>query len=154
MKKKDFYKRLYAQLEQLLSKSPNALAQLSTINAILYHKIKLISWCGVYFYAEEALQVGPYQGLVACQELKYPNGVCWAAVINRSPVLVADVHQFDGHIACDSKTNSEIVFPIFNSAGAVWGVYDIDSYQKGAFDEEDQVGLQEIINLIQVSTTE
>lgn len=144
------YKRLTTQLSQLLKDSPDSIAQMSTINAVLYHKMQDYFWVGFYFVRGNELIVGPYQGPVACQRLKKPQGVCWTSVITRNPVVVADVEEFPGHIACDSRTKSEIVIPIKNSTGEVIAVLDIDSDKLNHFDNDDKQGLQNIISLIQI----
>jgi len=91
-----------------------------------------------------------YQGPVACQILEKDKGVCWAAFNQKETVLVEDVHQFPGHIACDSRSNSEIVVPLKNENGEIFGVLDIDSNQKAAFDEVDAKWLEKILELIYI----
>jgi L-methionine (R)-S-oxide reductase len=142
------YHRLASQLKGLLDKSPGLVAQMSTINAILYHKMQNFFWVGFYFVNKEILEVGPYQGAVACQVLKKPNGVCWASVLKQEPIIVEDVAEFPGHIACDSRSKSEIVIPVKNSGGEVIAIFDIDSDKLCQFDEEDKNGLIKIISLI------
>lgn len=142
------YKRLQEQLIPLLKNSPGFLSQLATINAILYHKMKGFFWVGWYFVSKENLLVGPYQGALACQTLKKPNGVCWTAILEKKVIVVDDVNKFPGHIACDSRTNSEIVIPLMNNSGEIFAVLDIDSDQKANFDKYDVEELQKILELI------
>jgi L-methionine (R)-S-oxide reductase len=94
------------------------------------------------------LTVGPYQGALACLVLEKKKGVCWAGVTRRRTVIVPDVHKFPGHIACDSRSNSEIVVPLFDAKGKVWGVLDIDSREFNAFSEVDREWLEKIAGLI------
>jgi GAF domain-containing protein len=143
------YERLYAQLKELLAKSPTFLARLATINAVLYHKMPHFFWVGFYLLREKKLTVGPYQGPLACQELEYPRGVCWRSIIDETPVIVKNVHDFDGHIACDARSKSEIVIPVLNEKKEVMGVLDIDSDKFETFDESDQKGLQRILGLLE-----
>ena len=126
------YERLFAQLEPLVcQKSPSLIAGMATITALLHAKLKHHSWTGFYFVAgEDELHVGPYQGPVACQVLK-GRGVCLAAVTKKSAVVVPDVEAFPGHIACDSRSKSEIVIPLIKD-GKVLAVLDIDSTSPAA----------------------
>jgi GAF domain-containing protein len=95
-----------------------------------------------------ALIVGPYQGPLACQVLQAHTGVCWAGIDRGEPVVVADVHAFPGHIACDSRSQSEIVVPLRDAAGRIVGVLDVDSDEPAAFDEADREGLLPIVAMI------
>jgi GAF domain-containing protein len=142
------YSRLYNQLKELLLKDTCLLSQLATINAILYHKNPSFFWVGFYLLKNNKLLVGPYQGPVACQELEFNKGVCWAGIIKKQCILVDNVDDFPGHIACDSRSKSELVLPLFNSKKEVIGVLDIDSDKKAYFDEFDTEGLREILTLI------
>lgn len=142
------YERIHQQLQDLLSKDTSLIAQLATINAILYHKFPSFFWVGFYFHSNNRLLVGPYQGPVACQELEHPKGVCWASIMTKESVIVNNVEDFPDHIACDSRSKSEIVIPIFNKSNEVLGVLDIDSDKHANFDNEDLVGLTKITGLI------
>ncbi|MDO9171370.1 MAG: GAF domain-containing protein, partial [bacterium] len=95
-----------------------------------------------------ALVVGPYQGPVACAVLRGPEGVCWAGVRGGATVLVPDVHAFQGHVACDARSRSEIVVPVRDRAGAVVAVLDVDSERPDAFGEADRAGLERIVALL------
>lgn len=142
------YARLEAQLEPLLrEKSPNLVAGMATVCALLHHKLRHHFWTGFYFVAaEDELHVGPYQGAVACQILK-GRGVCLKAAQDRAAVVVPDVEAFPGHIACDSRSKSEIVVPLVKD-GRVIAVLDVDSDKLAQFDEDDIVPLQRIVDLL------
>lgn len=141
------YQRLYSQLESLLTKSPNDISKMATIAAVLYHKMDYFFWCGFYFQEFSDLLVGPYQGPVACQILPTGKGVCHAALKQQKPLLIPDVHLFPDHIACDSRSQSEIVIPFTRSNG-IAAVLDVDSDRKDAFDLIDLEELQKIVSLI------
>ena len=142
------YQRLYKQLEPLLVNSPSTDAQLATINAVIYHKVPYIFWVGFYLLKNNRLIIGPYQGPLACQELKYPHGVCWYGIMEGKSVIVPDVSKFPNHIACDSRSKSELVIPLWNNQKQIIGVFDVDSTLKNAFNSHDQEGLERIINLL------
>jgi GAF domain-containing protein len=141
------YERITAQLESLLTKTDDAVARMATIAAVLSHKFDFYFWCGFYMVRGEKLVVGPYQGPVACQVLE-GGGVCIEAVKRKSSIVVPDVHKFPGHIACDSRSNSEIVVPVFDKQGELKAVLDVDSKEFGAFDETDALHLEKISGLI------
>jgi len=121
---------------------------MATINAILHHKFNYYYWTGFYELIDGDLLVSAYQGPVACLKLKKDTGVCWAGINTKNTVVVANVHDFPGHIACSSASNSEIVVPVFNKEGKVVAVLDIDSKELNSFDEADRVGLEKIVALI------
>lgn len=148
------YARLYHQLLTLLEKSPLLLSQMTTVCALLHHKLNLFFWTGFYILINEELCVGPYQGPLACQKLPRGRGVCWAGIKARKTIIVPDVHQFPGHIACNSRSNSEIVVPLFDSLGNVWGVVDVDSRKLEAFSRVDQIWLEKILPLLTPSPEE
>lgn len=143
------YERVYAQLQELIEgKSPNVLAAMATICALLHAKMPHHSWTGFYFVAgDDELHVGPYQGPVACQILK-GRGVCLHCVRTKAPVVVPDVHQFPGHIACDARTQSEIVLPVMKD-GDVVAVLDIDSAKPAEFSHADIAPLGRILSLLE-----
>jgi L-methionine (R)-S-oxide reductase len=142
------YSRIFNQLEELLKKSNDLNARLATITAVLHHKMDYFFWTGFYMLNEGELVVRTYQGPVACQVLEKGRGVCWAAINRDVSVVVEDVHLFPGHIACDSRSNSEIVVPLRNDHGELIGVLDVDSKEKGSFDETDREWLERIVRLI------
>lgn len=142
------YRRLYNQLEELLVTTDKFSSRVATIEAVLHHKIQYFFWTGVYLLHDGELLVHSYQGPVACQKLKRDIGVCWAAINQGKTVVVEDVHQFEGHIACNSATNSEIVIPLRDPQGNIIGCFDVDSKEFGAFDEVDAQELEKILELI------
>jgi len=147
-KKTGRYRRIYVQLGELLMKTDDPVARMSTICAVLHHKMDYFFWTGFYLLRDGRLIVGPYQGPVACQELEKDKGVCWAAINRAEPVLVRDVHTFPGHIACDSRSQSEIALPVYDDKGKIIGVLDVDSDRKDSFNDVDRINLQKILELI------
>jgi GAF domain-containing protein len=150
-KKKDGrYSRIYNQLSELVLKSNNQSARMATIIAVLHHKMEYFFWTGFYLLDDGKMTVNIYQGPVACQILEKDKGVCWAAFNQKKTIVVEDVHEFPGHIACDSRSNSEIVIPFKNKAGEIIGVLDIDSSEKGSFSEIDAHWLEKILELVHI----
>ncbi len=147
-KKEGRYQRIFVQLQELLKKTDNPLARMASICAVLHHKMEHFFWTGFYLHKDGKLIVGPYQGPVACQELEKDKGVCWAAINRGAPVVVADVHSFPGHIACDSRSKSEITLPVFDLQGGIQAVFDVDSDQTNSFNEVDRRSLEKILALI------
>jgi GAF domain-containing protein len=142
------YERIYAQLKDLIEgKSPNLVAAMATLCAVLHAKMSHHSWTGFYFVSDGELHVGPYQGPVACQVLR-DRGVCLHCVRTGQPVVVPDVAQFPGHIACDSRSKSEIVLPVMKESRVV-AVLDVDSHKLAQFDEDDVAPLLKILSLLQ-----
>jgi len=141
------YERATAQLRELLDASPSLIAAMSTICAVLQAKMPHHFWTGFYLVANEnELHVGPYQGAVACQVLR-DGGVCLHCVREKSPVIVPDVEQFPGHIACDSRSKSEICLPVM-AGDEVVAVLDVDSQRLAQFDDDDVAPLREIVGLL------
>ena len=142
------YQRIYDQLRGLIGPgSPNRTAAMATLCAVLHHKMGHHFWTGFYIVAgADELHVGPYQGPVACQVLT-GGGVCLEAVRTGRPVIVPDVEQFPGHIACDPRSRSEIALPVMRGKTVIT-VLDIDSAQPAQFDEDDVVPLQRILELL------
>lgn len=143
------YGRIYEQLESLIrEKSPNLTAGMATVAALLHGKLRHHFWTGFYFVAgPDELHVGPYQGSVACQVLK-GRGVCLLAVKTGAAVVVPDVEAFPGHIACDSRSKSEIVIPLKKN-GRVVAVLDIDSDKPARWDSDDVKPLTRIVSLLE-----
>jgi len=146
--KQDRYRRIREQLAELFTKTGDPVARMATAVALLHHKMPQYFWTGFYRLVDGVLTVGPYQGPLACQVLQAHTGVCWAGIDRGEPVVVADVHAFPGHIACDSRSRSEIVVPLRDAAGRIVGVLDVDSDQPTAFDEADREGLLPIVAMI------
>jgi GAF domain-containing protein len=147
VQKEGRYKRIFEQIEDLLKDKPNAIARMATKIAILHHKMPYFFWTGFYLIDNGELVVGPYQGSLACIRLKKNTGVCWAGINNGNTIIVPDVHSFPGHIACDSRSNSEIVVPLRDSKGNITGVLDVDSKEYGSFDETDATWLEQILKI-------
>lgn len=138
------YDQLTRRLESLTKDIPYEIANLANASALLWQALPDINWAGFYKMVEGQLVLYPFQGKTACVRIQVGKGVCGTAVAEDKTQLVADVHQFPGHIACDSASNSEIVVPI-HVGGEVWGVLDIDSPYLNRFTEEDQAGLESFV---------
>lgn len=148
-KKEGRYSRIYKQLQGLLNATENVNARMSTVAAVLHHKMDTFFWTGFYCLAENGeLTVRTYQGPVACQVLAKDTGVCWAGINQQQTIVVPDVHDFPGHIACDSRSSSEIVVPVRNRNGEIFGVLDVDSRELNSFDDTDATWLEKIVALI------
>ena len=130
------YPTLNAQLSALIRGMPHRVANLANAAALLYHTLDGLNWAGFYLLEGDTLVLGPFQGRPACIEIPVGRGVCGTAVAEGKTQLVPDVHQFPGHIACDSASNSEIVVPI-RADGKIVGVLDLDSSYVGRFTEEN-----------------
>ncbi|MEI6613403.1 MAG: GAF domain-containing protein [Chrysiogenales bacterium] len=150
-KKNGRYQRLHAQLAALLSKTNDPLARMATIAALLFNKFDYFFWCGFYRLVQGELIVGPYQGPLACQVLAKDQGACWAGIKQDRIIIIPDVRQFPGHIACDSRSLSEIVVPFRDGGGNVAGVLDVDSDRLAQFDEVDARQLAMIVALLQAN---
>ena len=148
MEKSKRYQRIYNQLQELLLKSEDPEARMRSIAAILHHKMDGFFWTGFYCLQNDKLIVRNYQGPVACMELKKDVGVCWAGINSNQTIVVDDVEKFPGHIACDSRSKSEIVVPLRDKTGKIFGVLDIDSKELSTFDAVDALWLEKIVGLI------
>jgi len=142
------YENIWHQLQEILMKTENKISRMATTVALLHHKMPHYFWTGFYFLDKGELIVGPYQGTLACPVLEKHRGVCWAGILERRTIIVPDVHQFPGHIACDPRSNSEIVVPLFDKNQEPWAVLDIDSTLFEAFSEIDRAWLEKIVSLI------
>lgn len=145
------YDRIHDQLVELFAKNNDPIARMATISALLHHKMPHFFWTGFYRLIEGKLFVGPYQGPLACAVLDGPEGVCWACVNQQEAIIVPDVHTFAGHVACDARSQSEIVLPVRDPAGNVVAVLDVDSDQPDSFSEVDRAGLEKIVALVMAS---
>lgn len=123
------------------------IALMATINSVLAHRFDYYYWVGFYRVCGSSLVIGPYIGTVGCLRIEIGRGVCGTSAERRETVIVPDVHQFPGHIACDAASKSEIVVPVFDSDDALIAVLDVDSDRLAAFDEEDRAGLERIVRL-------
>ena len=142
------YELLNAQLAAMTEAVPHRIANLANASALLYDTLDRLNWAGFYWMENGRLVLGPFQGKPACVEIEVGKGVCGTAVQENRTVVVEDVHQFPGHIACDCASNSEIVVPI-RKDGRVIGVLDIDSPVLARFTEEDRVGLEEFVRVLE-----
>ena len=142
------YKLLAAQIKSLAEDEPNFIPVMSNASALLYENMEDLNWAGFYLMDKGSLMLGPFQGKVACIRIEVGKGVCGTAVAEDKTQLVKDVHQFPGHIACDSASNSEIVVPI-HKAGKVVAVLDIDSPSLGRFDDADKEGLETFVRTLE-----
>ena len=142
------YALVVQQLQSLTEGVPYEVANLANASALLWQEMPEINWVGFYKMTDGALVLGPFQGKPACIRIPVGRGVCGTAVAEDKVQLVYDVHDFPGHIACDSASNSEIVLPI-HVHGEIWGVLDIDSPYVGRFTEDDKKGLLEVVRVLE-----
>lgn len=149
--KSDRYRTIARQLEALLEGERDFLANSANTSALVYELVGDLNWAGFYFRQGDELVLGPFQGRVACVRIPMGSGVCGTAAGRAESVLVENVHQFEGHIACDAASNAELVVPVI-ADGRVIGVFDLDSPTVGRFDEEDRAGIEEIVRIYQRST--
>ena len=151
MQKHDFYQSLVKQTESLIGGESNIIANMANISALLFTSLEDVNWAGFYFMdSPTELVLGPFQGNPACIRIPVGKGVCGTAAATEQTQLISDVHAFDGHIACDAASNSEIVVPIMKN-GRVFAVLDIDSPSIGRFDTDDQAGLEALVKCLGAS---
>jgi GAF domain-containing protein len=148
MTKNTFYQDLYIQVEALISDEADVIANMANVSALLFEQLTEVNWVGFYRMVNDELVLGPFQGKVACIRIPLGRGVCGTAASENKVQRVADVHEFDGHIACDASTNSEIVLPLTLN-NKVIAVLDLDSMAFNRFDSDDQAGLEKIISLFE-----
>ena len=142
------YKLLIKQLKELLNRNDHELSNLSNLTSALKQTFSKISWVGFYLYDKEKLFLGPFQGKVACTTIEIGKGVCGTAAAKKETIIVPDVDKFSGHIACDSDSKSEIVLPIINKNGKLFGVLDLDSSEYNSFNETDKIYLEDICKFL------
>ena len=142
------YRELCDQLHALIDGVPHVTANLANASALLYGALDRLNWAGFYRMQEGMLVLGPFQGKPACIEIPVGKGVCGTAVAQAQTIVVPDVHQFPGHIACDGASQSEIVVPI-RVHGQIFGVLDIDSPCLNRFDEQDRQGLEQFVRVLE-----
>lgn len=147
----DHYKQLNATLSSLLSGERDLIANLANTSALLWQELMDINWVGFYLLRGEELVLGPFQGKPACVRIALGKGVCGSSAQRRESIVVPNVHEFEGHIACDTASNSEIVVPMVRS-GKVLGVLDIDSPRLNRFDDIDRAGLEVLVATLMSST--
>ena len=146
MTKADKYKELYKQLASLLEGESDQIANMANMAALL-HETFGFWWTGFYIVKSEQLVLGPFQGPIACTRIPYGKGVCGTSWQRQETIVVPDVHEFPGHIACSSLSRSEIVVPIFSN-NEVYAVLDIDSKELATFDDTDKDWLEKIVELL------
>ena len=134
-------------LPAVLAGETDFIANLANAAALVFWSLPAINWAGFYLLKDQELVLGPFQGKIACVRIKLGQGVCGTAAEQRQTVAVANVHEFPGHIACDSASNSEIVIPITKNDVLI-GVLDIDSPEFARFDEEDKSQLQKFVQIL------
>jgi GAF domain-containing protein len=139
--KRALYRDIRGQLAALMAAERNALANAANLSALLYGALPDLNWAGFYFLQQQELVLGPFQGNVACVRIAMGKGVCGSAALRRQTLIVADVHEFPGHIACDAASQSEIVVPLVQGE-RLWGVLDVDSPKLSRFDADDAAGLE------------
>lgn len=144
----DFYQELLGQTKALISDESDIIANMANVSALLFEHLDKVNWVGFYRVVNEELVLGPFQGKVACIRIPLAKGVCGTSAATGKVQRIADVHQFDGHIACDATSNAEIVLPI-KVNGDVIAVLDIDSTAFNRFDESDELGLSAIVHVIE-----
>lgn len=138
------YAEIAAQVQAVTAGERDLIANLANTASLLYHSLPDLNWAGFYLLKDGELVVGPFQGKTACVRIAMGKGVCGTAAARRAPVIVANVHEFDGHIACDTASNSEIVMPLVRGNELI-GVLDIDSPKFARFDAQDQAGLEKVV---------
>ena len=142
------YRELAESLEAISASVKYNISILANASALIWNAMDRLNWCGFYLMEGGRLILGPFQGKIACTEIEPGKGVCGTAVVRGETILVKDVHTFDGHIACDSASNSEIVVPVRRN-GELFGVLDIDSPDLARFTEEDKAGLELVVSALE-----
>ena len=139
---------LPSQLENLIALDKYEVTTLSNMSALIFYSLPDVSWAGFYLVKDGKLILGPFQGKIACTEIKFGKGVCGTTAEKKETIIVKDVHKFPGHIACDSESNSEIVVPIFKN-DELYGVLDLDSKKLERFDEKDKELLESLVKILE-----
>lgn len=145
--KKGLYHSLSMQAQALVAGESDLIANMANISALLFTLLPEVNWAGFYLYKQDQLVLGPFQGKPACIRIPMGKGVCGTAASTLNTQVVEDVHQFDGHIACDAASNSEIVVPLV-IGDALVGVLDVDSPVRSRFDNDDKEGLETIVGIL------
>lgn len=144
--KADFYDQLAVQAQALLEGERDRVANAANLASLIFNQVPELNWAGFYFFDGTELVVGPFQGRPACVRIPLGKGVCGTAAETRKSQLVEDVNAFEGHIACDPDSRSEIVVPLYKGDDLI-GVLDIDSPRAGRFDAQDQVGFERLAEI-------
>ncbi len=148
MTKAEIYTETAREIAAVLEGETNTVARMATVSCLLHQAFEHYFWTGFYVVdptKSEELVIGPYQGTLGCLRIPFSRGVCGAAARSGEVQIVEDVHAFPGHIACDARSQSEIVVPVFAPDGSLFAVFDVDSTEIGSFDAEDAAGLQAIL---------
>jgi L-methionine (R)-S-oxide reductase len=145
--KKTRYAEIHRSLQAVLTGESDPIANLANAAALLFWSLPAINWAGFYLLKEQELVLGPFQGKIACVRIKLGQGVCGNAAEQRQTLVIPNVHEFPGHIACDSASNSEIVVPMVKN-DALIGVLDIDSPEFARFDDNDKTELQKFVQIL------
>ena len=145
--KTELYDQLASQLSSLLAGERDLVANAANCSSLIYHSLPDLNWAGFYFEKDGELVLGPFQGRPACVRIRVGQGVCGAGAAKCETVIVPNVHEFPGHIACDSASNSEIVVPLTKGSRLI-GVLDLDSPKRSRFDQEDARGLESLVRIL------
>ena len=145
--KADLYDTLAAQLSSLLAGERDLIANAANFASLVFHSLPDLNWAGFYFAKDGELVLGPFQGKPACVRIKLGQGVCGAGAVRCETVIVPNVHEFPGHIACDSASNSEVVVPLMKDSRLI-GVLDLDSPRPARFDQDDAAGLETLARIL------
>jgi L-methionine (R)-S-oxide reductase len=145
--KRELYADLAEQATGILAGEPDLIANAANFSALVFHSLPDLNWAGFYFYDGTELVVGPFQGKPACIRIALGRGVCGTAAQTRETQVVRDVHSFDGHIACDAASQSEVVVPLVKADGSLLGVWDVDSPSIARFDDDDRAGMQALCDV-------
>ena len=145
--KTELYDQLASQLSSLLAGERDLIANAANFSSLLFHSLPDLNWAGFYFVKDGELVLGPFQGKPACVRIRVGQGVCGAGAAKCETIIVSNVHEFSGHIACDSASNSEIVVPLMKDSKLI-GVLDLDSPSIGRFDADDADGLQKLARIL------
>ena len=146
-----FYIDLAQSLRNLLGEERDPIANMANMASLLYFSLPSINWSGFYLFDGHELVLGPFHGKPACVRIQMGKGVCGTSAIKRETLMIENVHEFPGHIACDADSKSEIVIPMIKD-DIIIGVLDIDSPNFARFDEDDKHGLQQLLEILQFST--
>ena len=148
-RKEEIYQQVTSAIRATLEEETDLIASMATIACLLHHSFDYFFWTGFYrVVAPGELLIGPYQGTLGCLRISFERGVCGAAARREETIVVPDVHQFPGHIACDPNPKSEIVVPVFNDRDELIAILDVDSAEYDAFDEVDKRHLEEIVTFL------
>lgn len=148
--KEQLYEELAQEAEAIVAGETDMIANLANVASLVWNKLPSVNWAGFYLLKGEELVLGPFMGKPACVRIPVGRGVCGAAAKTKFPQVVEDVHEFEGHIACDYASNSEIVLPILVK-GELIGVLDLDSPEKARFNKVDLAGLQKVVKIVEAT---